>query len=189
MLVTKTDLADPAALVAEFAPLDVTFVTTARGEDLGGLRAMLLGRTTVAVGHSGVGKSTLVNVLVPDARRATGVVNAVTGRGRHTSSSSVALRLHATDEERAAGLPAAGWVIDTPGIRSFGLGHVDPATFIQHFDDLAPGTEGCPRGCSHDEADCALDAWVTEGHAGDAGPARLESLRRLLRSRTGDERP
>ena len=78
--------------------------------------------------------------------------------------------------------------MDTPGVRSFGLGHVDPATFVEHFDDLAPGTAGCPRGCSHDEPDCALDAYVADGHAGPSGPARLESLRRLLRSRTGEER-
>jgi ribosome biogenesis GTPase len=71
-------------------------------------------------------------------------------------------------------------------VRSFGLGHVDPATFVDHFADLAPGAAGCPRGCSHDEPDCALDAFVESGQAGPTGRARLDSLRRLLRSRTGD---
>ena len=104
------------------------------------------------VGHSGVGKSTLVNALVPGADRATGAVNEVTGRGRHTSTSAVVLEL-----------PGGGWVIDTPGIRSFGLAHVDPARVVQAFPDLAAGTASCPRSCSHDEPECALDAWVADG--------------------------
>jgi ribosome biogenesis GTPase / thiamine phosphate phosphatase len=195
LVLTKADLAEPAQFLAHYEALDVPHVisrsapTTAQGDPAAGrggtldaaavqeVRAHLKDRVSVLVGHSGVGKSTLVNALVPDAYRATGAVNAVTGRGRHTSTSAVALEL-----------PGGGWVVDTPGVRSFGLGHVDPATFVAHFDDLAPGTAGCPRGCSHDEPDCALDTWVGEGHAGPAGPSRLESLRRLLRSRTGDER-
>ncbi len=126
------------------------------------------------VGHSGVGKSTLVNALVPGSDRVTGAVNSVTGRGRHTSTSVIALQLPA-----AAGA-AAGWVIDTPGIRSFGLAHVDPDRVILAFPDLSAGTVDCPRSCSHDEPECGLDAWVAQGHA---DPARLESLRRLLRTR------
>jgi len=195
VLVTKTDLADPAPLVAEFAPLDVHFVTTERGADLDGLRALLLGRTTVAVGHSGVGKSTLVNVLVPDAHRATGVVNAVTGRGRHTSSSSIALRLHATEAERQRGLPAAGWVIDTPGIRSFGLGHVDPANILRSFAARARPVEDPPDGILLKDAhDWEIVDRVAGGELGEAGRRRLESLQRLLDAQGGrvvgaDEQP
>ena len=81
---------------------------------------------------------------------------------------------------RPAAAAAGGWVIDTPGVRSFGLHHVDPSRVILAFPDLVPGTEDCPRACSHDEPDCALDAWVAEGHA---DPARLYSLRRLLSTR------
>jgi len=179
LALTKADLADPAPFLGSYAPLEVPAVVTAtRGpggtDGLDGLRDALRGRVSVLVGHSGVGKSTLVNALVPDASRATGVVNDVTGRGRHTSTSAVALRLPGGD----------GWVIDTPGIRSFGLAHVDPERIITHFPDLEAGTDECPRGCSHDEEECALDAWVAEGHAGPAGASRLESLRRLLRART-----
>jgi ribosome biogenesis GTPase / thiamine phosphate phosphatase len=186
LLITKTDLADPAAFIAEFAPIDLTILTTRRGEDLGPIRAALLGRTTVAVGHSGVGKSTLVNALVPDAQRATGVVNAVTGRGRHTSSSSVALRLHATEEERAAGLPAAGWVIDTPGIRSFGLGHVDPANILRSFAARARPVVDPPDGIPLADAhDWEIVDRVGAGELGDAGRRRLESLQRLLDAQGG----
>lgn len=185
LVLTKADLADPRDFLSHYTALDVPYVVSrsGNGDDqldqtgVDAVREHLEDRTSVLVGHSGVGKSTLVNALVPEADRATGVVNAVTGRGRHTSTSAVALEL-----------PGGGWVVDTPGVRSFGLGHVDPATFVQHFDDLNPGTADCPRGCSHDEPDCALDAWVASGQAGPSGPARLESLRRLLRSRTGEER-
>ena len=98
------------------------------------------------VGHSGVGKSTLVNALIPGALRAIGAVNEVTGRGRHTSSLG-----HRAAAARC--LPTS-WVIDTPGVRSFGLSHVSRDRIVAAFDDLAAITADCPRGCSH-EADCA----------------------------------
>jgi ribosome biogenesis GTPase len=180
LVLTKADLVDPADFLANYAPLDVPHVVTATGaggfDGLEALHERLVGRVSVFVGHSGVGKSTLVNGLVPDAGRATGVVNDVTGRGRHTSTSAVALRLPGHD----------GWVIDTPGVRSFGLAHVDLERIIVHFPDLEPGTERCPRGCTHDEEECALDEWVASGQAGPAGASRLESLRRLLRARSGE---
>ena len=178
LVLTKADLTDPGPFLEQYAPLAVRHIVTSRGPDgiagLDAVRDALSGRVSVLVGHSGVGKSTLVNALVPDALRATGVVNDVTGRGRHTSSSAVALPLPDDD----------GWVVDTPGVRSFGLAHVDPSRIIHHFPDLEPGTAQCPRGCTHDEEECALDAWVASGSAGPAGPSRLESLRRLLRTRT-----
>jgi ribosome biogenesis GTPase len=178
LVLTKADLTDPGPFLEQYAALSVRHLVTARHDGstdgLDALREALSGRVSVLVGHSGVGKSTLVNALVPLALRATGVVNEVTGRGRHTSSSAVALALPDDD----------GWIIDTPGIRSFGLAHVDPARIIQHFPDLEPGTAQCPRGCTHDEEECALDEFVASGAAGPAGPSRLDSLRRLLRART-----
>ncbi len=173
LCLTKADLAGPAALLDTYRALDVPHVVVRRGGPLDELRGRLAGRVSVLVGHSGVGKSTLVNALVPGAARAIGVVNAVTGRGRHVSASAIALELD-----------GAGWVIDTPGVRSFGLAHVDLNRVIRAFPDLEAGTEGCPRSCSHDEPDCALDDWVA---AGRSDPGRLASLRRLLRSRDEPE--
>lgn len=173
LCLTKPDLADPDVVLAHYRALDVDHVVVRRGGPLDHVHTHLAGRVSVLVGHSGVGKSTMVNALVPGADRATGIVNAVTGRGRHTSSSAVALEL-----------PGGGWVIDTPGVRSFGLAHVDLARVIEAFPDLASGTAECPRGCSHDESECGLDDWVAAGH-GD--PSRLASLRRLLRSRDRED--
>jgi ribosome biogenesis GTPase len=179
LLLTKADLRGPEAFLGSYAPLDVPYVVTRRCRNgvvhgLDAVRARLAGRVTVMIGHSGVGKSTLVNALVPGADRVTRTVNEVTGRGRHASTSAVALRL-----------PGGGWVMDTPGVRSFGLAHVDPDRIVHHFPDLAAGTDECPRGCTHDEPDCGLDEFVAAGGAGPAGVARLESLRRLFRSRAG----
>ncbi|HEY5248527.1 MAG TPA: ribosome small subunit-dependent GTPase A [Dermatophilaceae bacterium] len=180
LVLTKADLIDPAPFVAHYAMLQVRHLVTSRDPathewvGLEPLLDMLAGRISVFIGHSGVGKSTLVNALVPSAARAVGVVNDVTGRGRHTSSSAVSLRLP----------ECGGWVVDTPGVRSFGLAHVDLTRIIRHFPDLEPGTDGCPRGCSHDEEECALDTWVESGRAGAAGESRLDSLRRLLRARS-----
>lgn len=179
LVLTKSDLRSPEEFLTSYAPLGLEHVVTRRAEGAGGtgivgleaLRERLSGRVSVLIGHSGVGKSTLLNALVPGTDRAIGVVNDVTGRGRHTSSSALAMPLPDDD----------GWVIDTPGVRSFGLGHVDPEELLDAFADLAVLAAQCPRGCTHleDAPDCALDALVERGEAGSAGPARLASYRRL----------
>lgn len=178
LCLTKADLAGPEAILPVYEPLGVRSVVLGRplsDQALAGLRELLAGQISVLVGQSGVGKSTLVNTLIPDAARAVGEVNPVTGRGRHTSSSAVALPY-----------PGGGWIIDTPGLRSFGLGHMSPQRVVQAFPDLAAGAEQCPRGCDHQGTECALDDWVAAAGGGPLA-ARLDSLRRLLRSREGTE--
>ena len=170
LCITKTDLHDPAEFLANFAGLGIqTFESRSDEFDIEAITAQLQGHTTVAVGHSGVGKSTLVNALVPDANRAVGRVNDVTGRGRHTSSSTISYRI------------GTGWIVDTPGVRSFGLGHVDTDNILKSFTDLATIAEDCPRGCTHlpDAPDCALNERVPE-ELGEAGVLRLDSFHRLL---------
>ncbi len=180
LCLTKADLASPEQVLDYYAELDLPYLLMRPESDLNELRGRLGAHISVLVGHSGVGKSTLVNRLVPAADRAVGRVSAI-GRGRHTSTSAVALRLPpapATSDD-------PGWIIDTPGIRSFGLAHVSAESLLHGFSDLVAGTEHCPPNCEHTagEADCALDAWVA---AGNADPRRLASYRRLLASRAGE---
>lgn len=163
---TKTDLAAPEPFAGQFADLDLTIVTAGRDDPLAAVAGMLRGRTTILLGHSGVGKSTLTNRLVPEADRAIGDVSAI-GRGRHVSTQSAALPL-----------AGGGWVIDTPGVRSFGLAHIQPGDVLLAFSDLADAIDDCPRGCGHlgppADPDCALDTL--------SGPAarRVTAARRLL---------
>lgn len=175
LCLTKADLVagDISDAVAPWAELVVPMVVTRHDEPPEELRAALSGRVSVLLGHSGVGKSTLVNALVPDADRAVGVVSGV-GKGRHTSSSAVALPLGAPERPD-------GWVVDTPGVRSFGLAHVTADDVLTAFADLAAAAEDCPRGCGHlgppADPECGLDELVARGGV-PAG--RLAALRRVL---------
>jgi ribosome biogenesis GTPase len=172
LCLTKADLAEPGPFVAQYAELDLPVLVT-RHDDPTGVKVFgdaLTGRVSALVGHSGVGKSTLVNAVVPDADRAVGQVTAI-GKGRHTTTAALALPLP---------VDRGGWVVDTPGVRSFGLAHVTPDDVIAAFDDLAAAIDDCPRGCGHfgppADPECALDALVER----QLRPARLAALRRVL---------
>ena len=175
IVITKVDLEDPSKLVEHFAALSVPVILNRKDNpSLTELNSFLDGELTVVVGASGVGKSTLVNALVPDAGRSTGVVNTVTGRGRHTSSSVRALQINTNS-----------WIIDTPGVRSFGLGHISINSLLRSFEDLWEIVKTCPRDCSHlaDSPDCSLDI-AKENNPVVA--ARVDSLRRLMNSLGGE---
>ncbi len=176
LCLTKADLASPDELLASYADLKVPSVVTRHDQAIPELVDVLHNRVSALVGHSGVGKSTLVNRVVPDADLATGEVSAV-GKGRHTSVSAVALPL-----------PGGGWVVDTPGVRSFGLAHVTPDEVVAAFPEFAEAAEECPSNCGHlgspEDPGCMLDDVVGSGAA---RASRLSSLRRLLASRAGTE--
>lgn len=170
LVMTKCDLKDPAEFVAGFEGFDLKIVKTRSDKpNLAEIRALLPGHTTVLVGHSGVGKTTLINAIAPNFQRATGEVNALTGKGKHTSSSARAIPI--TD----------GWIVDTPGVRTFGLSGIDAAGLLKGFADLNEAAKDCPRDCSHlaSAPDCELDQKVLQGLI---APARLNSFRRLVDS-------
>jgi ribosome biogenesis GTPase len=171
IIMTKQDLADGTDFLNTYKDLDITIFKVDKSSDLSTLNTQLQEKVTVLLGHSGVGKSTLVNKLLGDERRATGDVNDVTGRGRHTSSSAIALKLPSISNNSST------WIIDTPGVRSFGIAHVEATRVISAYPEFTQAITHCPKNCTHDEESCALNHWP------DLTPqnlARLASLRRVL---------
>ena len=177
LLITKTDLAEAPDFVKDYESIDVKCLKTKLGGDLTELHSVLNGNVSVLVGHSGVGKTTLLNQLT-ESDREIGDVNDVTGRGRHTSSSAFAFKLRALPNQKIA---PNSWVIDTPGVRAFGLSHLDPAKIVAAFADLVEITNSCMTNCSHNEADCQLNSWMApDGKEIPERVSRVTSLRNLL---------
>lgn len=179
IVVTKCDLGNPDEFLSAYGDLDVaTFktsvkpktsigseISSATKSDLDSLRHKLSAKKSVLIGHSGVGKSTLFNSLLGSDARSTGDVNIATGKGRHTSSSAYALQFE-----------NGGWIIDTPGVRSFGLEHVDRSRVIGAFEELGSLIATCPKRCSHDEESCALNSSASNPQVSQ----RIAGLRRIL---------
>jgi ribosome biogenesis GTPase len=177
LVFTKCDLAKPPSFIKDYESIGVACFAVQKGGDLSALHDALNHKVSVLVGHSGVGKSTLLNQLT-DADRETGDVNDVTGRGRHTSSSAYAVALKDFPGQKAG---VDSWLIDTPGVRAFGLSHLDPSKIIAAFDDLLEITNSCMTNCSHNEADCELNQWIApDGVEIPERVARVTSLRALL---------
>ncbi len=168
LVITKCDQGDPQEFTANFEGLDLEIIKTQKGRpELTKLQELLAGKTSVFVGHSGVGKSTLINSLT-GSERSVGKVNESTGKGKHTSSSAVAIEFN------------SGWIIDTPGVRSFGISGITAGNILRSFGDLDEVAKRCPRDCAHsaDSPDCELDAAVGE----EVSELRLDSFRRLVAS-------
>ena len=173
LVVNKVDLLEkPEALPDEVAGYEIVVpifaVSAATGAGLDALGRALASGTTVLAGHSGVGKSSLLNALEPELRLETGEVSAKWDRGKHTTSRAIWLRLR-----------GGGVVIDTPGVREIGMGPVAPDDLGAVYPEIALAAAGCRfRDCHHDaEPGCAVRTAVV---AGQVRAARLASYQRLL---------
>jgi ribosome biogenesis GTPase len=176
LVLNKSDLAgrtpdtDPDAIRADYELADVPAhrVCAKTEEGLAALRQVCLGRRSLFVGHSGVGKSTLLNALVPGLDLLEGAVNEKTGKGRHTTTAAVLVR-PAPDFE----------LIDTPGVRAFGPWGIGPADLDRTYREFRSLLGGCRfRDCRHaGEPGCAVAAAAAEARI---APRRYESYRRLL---------
>lgn len=169
----KADLPEsvPAGLLEEFVALGypVLQASAAAGSGLEALRACLAGHCSILVGQSGVGKSSLLNALVPDLELDTADISRATGEGRHRTTATT---LHA--------LPGGGELLDSPGVRDFAPALDDPRLAALGFREIVAAAGDCRfANCRHmREPGCAVKAGV---ESGAIAPRRYESYRRLLR--------
>jgi ribosome biogenesis GTPase len=172
IVVNKTDLEEPTAALqgrlAPFARAGYALIGISARRDVAALRGRLAGETTVLVGQSGMGKSTIVNALVPEVEAATQEISHFLDSGRHTTSH---IRLYRLDASSA--------IVDSPGVQEFGLAHLAAAEIERGFPELVPFAGRCRfRDCRHRaEPGCAVRA---AAEAGDVHPRRLELLHRIL---------
>jgi ribosome biogenesis GTPase / thiamine phosphate phosphatase len=152
---------------------DILRVSALTGVGLDDMRAYFARHTTVLVGQSGVGKSSLVNLLYPAAEVRTGELSAQVAKGRHTTTAACLYRL-----------PSGGYLVDSPGIREFGLGHLDSRAIAEGFVEFRPFLGGCRfRDCIHlNEPDCVVRQAVDSG---TISPQRYGSYRLIVSDTSG----
>ena len=173
LVVNKMDLgeaAPPEAAVYEALDVPVLLTSATSGQGIDALAEALAGRTSVVAGHSGVGKSSLLNAVQPRLGLEVGDVNAVTGRGTHTTTAAVWIPL-----------AQGGAVIDTAGVREFGLYGIPKRDLPWLFKDIAEIADGCRYpDCSHThEPGCAVQEALV---AGELAPFRFDSYLKILES-------
>lgn len=149
---------------------DVLMVSQKTGEGIDDLKAYLAEGTSIFVGQSGVGKSSLVNALLPDVNADTGEVSENSGLGQHTTTTA-----------RLYHFPDGGDLIDSPGVREFGLWHLEPEQVTQGFKEFRDYLGGCKfRDCKHkDDPGCLLREAVEEGKI---SIERFESYHKIIDS-------
>jgi ribosome biogenesis GTPase len=180
IVLNKCDLTDrlPAARerLAVFTGLGYRLLELSALEHAEDLRPALHGRTSVLVGQSGMGKSTLINALIPEAHAATREISQALDSGKHTTTHA---SLYQLDAESA--------LIDSPGLQEFGLGHLDRGEIEQAFPEFRPFLGQCRfRDCRHDrEPDCALSAALA---AGKIDPRRFAAYCRIVGQPAGEPR-
>ncbi len=160
-------LAEARRQLAPFAALGYETVETSAQADISPLKARLDGYRSILVGQSGMGKSTLTNALIPEARAATREISTALDTGKHTTTFA-----------RLYPLGTQGWLIDSPGLQAFGLAHLDTDELAQCFVEFRPHLGRCRfRDCRHDaEPGCALHAAFATGAI---LPQRLEHYRTI----------
>ncbi|MGB1158283.1 MAG: small ribosomal subunit biogenesis GTPase RsgA [Porticoccaceae bacterium] len=178
LVLNKTDLTTEENRAAieqlvetyKFVGYQVICVSATTGEGVASLSNYLSQHTSILVGQSGVGKSSLINRLQPDNHSSVGALSESNDEGTHTTTAS-----------KLVHLDNGGMLIDTPGIREFGLNHLDPQSIIEGFVDFRPYLNQCKyRDCQHHkEPGCALLAAVEQG---SVSPQRLHSYRQILES-------
>ena len=172
LVVNKSDLPESERFAGRFAPyaaLGYPVVHVSAIGDVDALRRCVRGEHSVVIGQSGMGKSTLINALLPGARARIGEISDALRSGRHTTTSAALYRLPDGD----------GWIVDSPGMKVFGLAHCAPESIAHAFVELRDLIPQCRfRDCRHDrEPDCAVRAAVA---AGRVAPQRVALLRALL---------
>ena len=173
LVVNKSDLPGAkqfAERFAQYAALGYRIVHVSAKSDVSPLASPLRGEHSVIVGQSGMGKSTLINALLPGTKARTGELSDALRSGRHTTTSATLYRLPGDD----------GWIVDSPGMKVFGLAHCTQEAITGAFVDLRELVSHCRfRDCRHDrEPDCAVRAAVAEGRV---TPQRVALLQTLLR--------